>query len=320
MNFQKIAPVDSSNTILNTAFKKAREKGIEKNLTGNWLQIIRKKESLKLDIINDSINSTLQKMGSSFPSFNALPAFYLQLTKLTLDYPSLLKSLAALDWAAQKIRSLHRDYVKRINYTKEQSMIKDVSKQFYGRVSSILKQIKVNLEYLEQARRVMRTYPDIKEMFTVCVYGFPNVGKTTLLNKLTGSKAVVAPYAFTTKSINSGYITVAGHKVQVLDVPGTLARDAKTNLIELQAELVVNELANVIIFVFDVSEYGGYSVEKQKKLLQKIKEKKKVLIYLSKIDLVEEIPELKYKVYSLEQLKEIIAQEAEHFATEKSIV
>ena len=104
----------------------------------------------------------------------------------------------------------------------------------------------------------------------------------------------------------------------MLDVPGTLARDAKTNLIELQAELVVNELANVIIFVFDVSEYGGYSVEKQKRLLQKIKEKKKVLIYLSKTDLVEEIPELKYKVYSLEQLKEIIAQEAAQFATQES--
>lgn len=316
MNFQKIAPVESSNTILNIAFKNAREKGIEKNLTGNWLQVIRKKEMLKLDIINASINSALKKIGSSFPSFNALPAFYLKLTKLTLDYPSLLKSLASLDWAAQKIRFLHRDYIKMINYTKEQGKIKDVSKQFYGRVSSILKQIKGNLEYLEQARRMMRTYPDIKEMFTVCVYGFPNVGKTTLLNKLTGSKAVVAPYAFTTKSINSGYITVAGHKVQVLDVPGTLARDAKANLIELQAELVVNDLANLIIFVFDVSEYGGYSVEKQKKLLQKIKETKKVLIYLSKTDLVEEIPELKYKAYSLEELKEIMVTEAAQFATQ----
>lgn len=317
MNFQKIPPVESTTAILNIAFKNAREKGIEKNLTGNWLQIIRKKEVLKVDIINDSITSTLKRIRSSFPSFNVLPPFYLKLTKLTLEYPSLLKSLASLDWAARKTTSLRYDYIKRINQTKEQGKIKELSRQFYGRISSVLKQIKVNLDYLEQARRMMRTYPDIKEMFTVCVYGFPNVGKTTLLNKLTGSKAVVAPYAFTTKSINSGYLIIAGQKVQVLDVPGTLAREAKTNPIELQAELVVSDLANVIIFVFDVSEYGGYSVEKQKKLLQKIKEKKKVLIYLSKTDLVEELPSLNYKTYSLEELTEIIVKEAAEFTTQQ---
>ena len=100
----------------------------------------------------------------------------------------------------------------------------------------------------------MRTYPDVKEMFTVCIYGFPNVGKSTLLNKLTTSKATVAAYAFTTKEINAGYFTVEDKKIQVFDVPGTLARENKMNYIELQAELVVKELADIIIYVFDVSE------------------------------------------------------------------
>ena len=153
----------------------------------------------------------------------------------------------------------------------------------------------------------------MKEMFTVCLYGFPNVGKTTVLNKLTGTKAEVAAYAFTTKSINAGYFTLDGEKIQVLDVPGTLAREEKMNLIELQAELVLQELANLIVFVFDLSEQGGYSIEKQEKLLKKLEKmdkSKRVLIYVSKSDLIseEELGEFKHKHFTLEEIKEQIVK------------
>lgn len=156
----------------------------------------------------------------------------------------------------------------------------------------------------------MKTYPDIKEMFTVCIYGFPNVGKTTLLNKLTGTTAKVAAYAFTTVTINSGHMKLAGETIQVLDVPGTLARKEKMNLIELQADLVLKELASVIIYVFDISEYGGYSVKKQEQLLQNLKKDKRLLVYISKTDLVEPsvVQQFNYKHYSFEQLKEEISK------------
>ena len=239
-----------------------------------------------------------------------MPPFYIELIKLTLDYSKLSKSLASLSWARKKIHSLHREKISEIYHTKERQEIKNLSKQFYGRVSSILKQINSNLIYLEKARKIMRTYPDVKEMFTVCIYGFPNVGKSTLLNKLTTSKATVAAYAFTTKEINAGYFTVEDKKIQVFDVPGTLARENKMNYIELQAELVVEELADIIIYVFDVSEQGGYSIKEQERLLKKIKQKNKVLIYFSKTDLVEKLPPLKYKTNSLKELKEKIVKEA----------
>lgn len=158
----------------------------------------------------------------------------------------------------------------------------------------------------------MRTYPDVKEMFTVCIYGFPNVGKTTLLNKLTGTKAEVAAYAFTTKSINSGYFTINEAKVQVLDVPGTLAREEKMNNIELQAELVRKELASVIIYVFDLSEQAQYAVKRQEQLFRKLGKEKKVLVYFSKMDLMEadSLADYvkKYKPLDVVKLKEKIGK------------
>lgn len=312
MNFQSIPPVDKSKTLLDIAFRRAREKGKQKNLTGNWLQIIRKKECLKLDIIKDSINPRLEKVLGVFPETKQLPFFYVKLMELTLDFPAYKKSCGAIDWAIKRVRKLQSDYVRRIIKTKERDKIKELSKQFYGRLASVLKQIDSNLEYLESARKILRTYPDIKDMFTVCIYGFPNVGKTTLLNKLTGARAEIASYAFTTRGINSGFFTVGDQKVQVLDVPGTLAREEKMNNIELQAELVRTEVADIIIYVFDLTEQCGYSIKKQEKLLKNLKQKKKkrLLIYLSKKDLMkqDEMKQFKLKHFSEEELKEKIAK------------
>ena len=82
------------------------------------------------------------------------------------------------------------------------------------------------------------------------------------------------------------------------------------NLIELQAELVLEELAEAVIVVFDLSGYGGYSAERQEQLLKKLGRNKKVLIYLSKLDLTpaEVLEEFRHRYYSVEELRERIGQ------------
>ena len=187
----------------------------------------------------------------------------------------------------------------------------------HPRLKKKSKQINKELVFLEECRKIMRKYPDVKEMFTVCIFGFPNVGKTTLLNKLTGSKAEVAGYAFTTKGINSGFLTIKKKdqederetEIQFLDVPGTLNRLDKMNDIEKIAYLVVKELAGIIIYVFDISGVG-YSLKKQEELLKTLKrntQHEKILIYLSKTDIVDEKEvekfKKKYNVLSLGELK-----------------
>ena len=305
MNFEKLPPVENSKVLLDIAFRKAREKEKQKKLEGSWLQIIKRKESLKLDIVKDDIVSKLEKILSQFPQTEVLPHFYIRLMKLTLEFGDLKKSLGAVNWASRRIRMLHKEYIGKINHTPEQPIIRRASTEFYGRVSSTLKQIDINLKYLEQSRQIMRTYPDIKDMFTVCIYGFPNVGKSTLLNKLSSTKAKTAAYAFTTKTINAGYMAFDGVKVQVLDLPGTLARPEKMNNIEMQAELVLEELAKVIIFVFDVSGSSGYPLDKQIQLYKKVKDKKP-LVYVSKTDIPGGMPEkdFPYQYLTFDELKE----------------
>ncbi len=280
MNFQYVTPVPSSADLLDFAFRKAREKGKSKKLSGNWLQIIRKKEGLKLDVVKDNIVPKLENVLDEFPEEDDLTEFYVDLMRLTLDYPLYKKSCGAVAWAIGNVRTLHKQYVSKVIKEKDRAEIKNLMKQFYGRLSSILKQIQPSLDYLNTSRKILRSYPDVKDMFTVCLYGFPNVGKTTLLNKLTGTKAEVDSYAFTTKSINAGSLG----NIQLLDVPGTLARKQKMNTIERQAELVLDDVADAVIYVFDLSDTSGFSVEDQIRLYNKIKSKN-VIVYVSKQDI-----------------------------------
>jgi nucleolar GTP-binding protein len=132
----------------------------------------------------------------------------------------------------------------------------------------------------------MKGFPSIKtKVFTVAIAGFPNVGKTTLLSRMTGSMPEIANYAFTTKNLNMGYADIDNHKVQFIDTPGTLNRFEKMNPVERQAYLAIKYCADIVVFVLDNSDQS-YDINDQKKLLASVENiGKEVIIYLSKTDL-----------------------------------
>ncbi len=316
MNFQLVKPVQTADQYLDAAFRKAREGRVKKEGRLENLVFEKKQEMLKLDIARNYLADMLNRILEDFPSFNHLPLFYNELVKLTLDYSSLKKSLGAVHWAIGKVSMMHKSYISQMAKCEDIKRFRPLREGFYGRISSVIKQIKAELLYLEKCRHVMKNFPDIKEMPTVCIFGFPNVGKSTLLGKLTTSKPEIAAYAFTTKTLNVGYFISKEKsqekKVQLIDTPGTLNRMEKMNNIELQAFLAVKHLANALIYIFDLTE--PYPLKDQEELYHRIKKEtdKPIYIYLSKADVLDEEKiesfQHKYPTLDLEEVKKLLVK------------
>lgn len=56
----------------------------------------------------------------------------------------------------------------------------------------------------------------------VALIGFPSVGKSSLLGKITKTKSEVAQYAFTTLTSVPGVLEYNGSEIQILDLPGII--------------------------------------------------------------------------------------------------
>ncbi len=313
--FANIPPLNEAKFYVDKAFRKARTKVDEKrgSLSGTPSQKARDMEGMRVSIVGDILVDECERILKSFPSIDSLPMIYQELIKNNFDYGDLKKSLGAVNWAKDIIRDFQKEFSRRIHKAYDSNKAIQHRIEFYGKIATIFRKINKNLAYLEQVRYAMRDFPDIKQnVFTVCITGFPNVGKSTLLNKLTGSKAEVDSYAFTTKRLNVATGRFGIHKVQFVDTPGALNRFEKMNTIEKQAYLAMKHSADLIVYVFDLTE--TYPIKDQMKLYELIREfGKKVLVYVSKTDVTEEEEVRSFgKKYDIitdsEELKKIIVE------------
>jgi len=98
----------------------------------------------------------------------------------------------------------------------------------------------------------------------VGLIGFPSVGKSTLLQKLTGAESEVAAYEFTTLTCIPGVFNYKGAKVQVLDLPGIIegAKDGKGRGKQV---ISVGLSCSLILIVLDVTKPLGHKriIEKE---------------------------------------------------------
>ncbi|KAI8865407.1 P-loop containing nucleoside triphosphate hydrolase protein [Ramicandelaber brevisporus] len=96
----------------------------------------------------------------------------------------------------------------------------------------------------------------------VVLIGFPSVGKSTALNKLTGSESVAAAYEFTTLTAVAGKIHHRGSVIQLVDLPGIItgAADGKGRGRQV---IAVARTADMIVMMLDATKS-----EQQRALLE----------------------------------------------------
>lgn len=121
------------------------------------------------------------------------------------------------------------------------------------------------LAYLEQVRQHISRLPSIDpNTRTLLVCGYPNVGKSSFVNKVTRADVDVQPYAFTTKSLFVGHLDYKYLRWQVIDTPGVLDHPLEEmNTIEMQSITALAHLRSAVLYFMDLSEQCGFTVEAQ---------------------------------------------------------
>jgi nucleolar GTP-binding protein len=286
MSFQNIKSVQDAESYLDAAIKKAVRKVSElrKKASKDKLKKAKYLESTKMQIMKDILISDMQEILKDFPYAHDLPVFYRELTDAVIGIDRLKRSLSVVRLIKNKINEFFKLYNRRLTKSSSVEQIMKCKKEFYGRASSLFKRSKKAFAFLENARKIFRRFPVIKtKLKTIAIAGFPNVGKSTLMGKLSPSKPEVAAYSFTTKGIMIGYTP---DNIQLLDTPGTLNRVDKMNMIEKQAWLALNLLAEKIIYIFDLTE--PFPLKDQEELYKRLKQLgKPIIVYLSKTDILD---------------------------------
>ena len=272
--FKKIPIILTAEELLERTFKRSRKiKILDRDAS------YRNKKTIiaRTDSFATSVASTLEKYVKEFPSIENLPSFYQELIDIKIDVNKLKKSLGAVDWARKTCQMIHSKQSKSLKKSKNVDFLKQKQKEIYGRISSVVKQINKELVLLAKAQNIMRDFPEIQEVPTIVIAGYPNVGKSSLLRCLSSAKPKIAQYPFTTQEIHVGHIDKKERYItkryQLIDTPGLLDRPlSERNDIEKQAIAALTHLADLIVFVLDTSETCGYSLKDQTHLLSQIKE------------------------------------------------
>tara|TARA_Y100001935_G_scaffold149583_1_gene123510 strand:+ start:17115 stop:18170 length:1056 start_codon:yes stop_codon:yes gene_type:complete len=251
---------------------------------------VRKQMNRMVQSASDTIATTLLDWVDRWPSLNSLSVFDQALIDASVGADEYRRNLGAIQWGAQQIRKIGG------RIQSEMLRIRDIDgfhvsrRAAYGRFASVLEQLSQELEWLNNARDVLRELPSIDPGDPcIVVAGAPNVGKSALISALSSGEPEVAAYPFTTKRLHLGHFNHRRRKYQMVDTPGLLDRpNTKRNQIEMQAIAALENIGDLVLFLVDPSESGGTPLRDQLNLLEEVESlmsAKKMIVLHSKSDL-----------------------------------
>lgn len=85
----------------------------------------------------------------------------------------------------------------------------------------------------------------------IALIGSPNVGKSVLFNRLTGSYVIVSNYPGTTVEVSRGKARIGGGEFEVVDTPGMYSLLPITEEERVTRRILLNERLDLVIHIVD---------------------------------------------------------------------
>lgn len=290
-NFKKIAIVPSAKDFIDIILSKTQRKTPTVIHKHYKIARIRSFYMRKVKFTQQNFHDRLSQIIQEFPKLDDVHPFYADLMNVLYDKDHYKLALGQINIARHLIDNVAKDYVLLMKYGDSLYRCKQLKKAALGRMATIMKRQAANLAYLEQVRQHLARLPSIDPYTrTIIICGFPNVGKSSFINKITRADVEVQPYAFTTKSLYVGHTDYKYLRWQIIDTPGILDHPLEErNVIEMQAITALAHLRAAVLYFCDISEQCGHSLEEQVKLFESIKPlfaNKPLTVVLNKVDVL----------------------------------
>ncbi|XP_063238484.1 nucleolar GTP-binding protein 1 [Bacillus rossius redtenbacheri] len=288
-NFKKIMVVPPAKDFIDIILSKTQRKTPTVVHKHYKITRIRQFYMRKVRYTQQNFHDRLSQIIQDFPKLDDIHPFYADLMNVLYDKDHYKLALGQLNTARHLVDNVGKDYLRLLKFGDSLYRCKQLKRAALGRMATIMKRQGPNLQYLEQVRQHLARLPSIDPYTrTIIICGFPNVGKSSFINKITRADVEVQPYAFTTKSLYVGHTDYKYLRWQVVDTPGILDHPLEDrNVIEMQAVTALAHLRAAVLYVMDPSEQCGHSLDQQVKLFESIKPlfaNKPLLAVLNKCD------------------------------------
>ena len=212
----------------------------------------------------------------------------------------------------QDYRKTLKDLLSQIEVNIDYPEYYDIEVVTKDNIKSSIEVLKKDLDKLiKESNNVM----PIKQGIKTIILGKPNVGKSSILNKLLNEdKAIVTNIAGTTRDIVEGEINLDGILMNIIDTAGIRSTNDVVESIGVEKSLSLIKDADLVIVVLNNNEKLS---KDDKEILEKTKNKERIIVINkvdldSKIDLPKDIENVVYtstiKEEGIEELKEKIKE------------
>lgn len=308
-DFKKISPIPSASEMIDIVLTRTQRKTPTVIHPGYKITRIRSFYMRKVKFTQQTIDEKLGAMLQEFPRLDDIHPFYADLMNILYDRDHFKLALGQVNTAKNLIAGIAKDYLRLLKYGDSLYRCKQLKRAALGRMCTVLKKLKAALGYLEEVRKHISRLPALDpNTRTLLLTGYPNVGKSSFMNKVTRADVEVQPYAFTTKALFVGHMDHRYLRWQVVDTPGILDRPLEErNTIEMQAITALAHLQCCVLYFLDISEQCGYPIEQQLRLFESIRPlfaNKQVIMVANKIDVFpyEQLPsDVRHRIESVAQ-------------------
>ena len=222
-NFKKIQPIPGAAEFIDIVLTRTQRKTPTVIHPGYKIQRIRSFYMRKVKFTEQTINEKFSAMLADFPRLDDIHPFYADLMNILYDRDHYKLALGQVNTAKNLVSNICKDYLRLLKYGDSLYRCKALKRAALGRMMTVLKKLKAALGYLEEVRKHISRLPALDpNTRTLLLTGYPNVGKSSFMNKVTRADVEVQPYAFTTKALFVGHMDHRFLRWQVVDTPGNV--------------------------------------------------------------------------------------------------